>query len=341
MNIASWLTAKCPLKDRFSSAFMNSTLHVFKAQQLKVFGQGYSFDCCYDLWPRYPSLQHSFFLQASPDRHLRLVREHNSREGWITQLRCPSRCLHRALNRAVALIQKANRLIHNSPTPKSRLLFGEWGGSQSSISIFPSSLDGDRGLSNSVLIEADMALTVVAVEEHRRTYENGDLLSERDKGPRAIDIAIHYIAGVKLANIITDEHNADRNDDPAPRSPVWKVLTAATMLRDPEVQKDLKILWVDNTPKIIKKYKENAQKGKYGPMIHDLYPLKSVNDNCVNVNSKNVHIVCRLETAKRSQKPRLVQGCYRQVDLDDKPLLNSDCIYKVSLVMSSNAMFRS
>lgn len=63
------------------------------------------------------------------------------------------------------------------------------------------------------------------------------------------------------------------------------------MLKDPEVQKDLKIRWVDNTAKIIKKYKENTQKGKHRPTISDLNPLKSSNDNRVNVNSKNVHIL--------------------------------------------------
>lgn len=68
--------------------------------------------------PKY--IQELSFLSSGPGTRFT--------EGWISQLCYPSRCLHQALNQAIALIQKANQQINSSPTPSSRLLRGEVGG---------------------------------------------------------------------------------------------------------------------------------------------------------------------------------------------------------------------
>jgi hypothetical protein len=132
-------------------------------------------------------------------------------------------------------------------------------------------------------------LSATTDEEICQTYENGELLTDWDKDAEIVDIAIHYIQGSNLADVIRIENSESSNQAPIEKPPSWLALTAGNLLKEPEVQQNLSIKWIDITEQVLKAHRENARSKPGNSSLNNI--LRSSPDNKVNINSSHVSIV--------------------------------------------------
>ena len=132
------------------------------------------------------------------------------------------------------------------------------------------------------------ALTIDADDIAEYTYRQGKQ-DHRDASAPFIKVAIHYVPGADLAQVNIMENSELNKDAAVHKSEHWKTLTAGNLLLELEVQRDLRILPVDQTPKVVAQYKGHQRGNKFGSTITEGF--KSSENDTVNISSKNVKLL--------------------------------------------------
>jgi hypothetical protein len=151
---------------------------------------------------------------------------------------------------------------------------------------------GNRTINDDTAEDFLRALTVDPDDVVEFTYRQGNQ-DHWDATADFIKVAIHYVPGADLAQVNIMENSELNKDAAVHKSESWKTLTAGNLLLELEVQRDLRIIPVDLTPKVVAQYKGRQRGNKFGATvaegIKDL--AKTAENDTVNISSKNVTLL--------------------------------------------------
>lgn len=149
-------------------------------------------------------------------------------------------------------------------------------------------LDGDignRGMSDDLPEFFVKSLTVRADDFYVATYREGREVKLDTTAP-VIDVAVCFVPGADKAQINMMENNELNKEEPKPKSSRWLTLTAGNTLLELDVQNDLTIIPIDQTPSIIEKL-------RMGTNASSLLPWTKPDSNAstVTIDSRRVTLI--------------------------------------------------
>lgn len=146
----------------------------------------------------------------------------------------------------------------------------------------------------------------------RATFFNGVRAQETSDDAIEPRVGLTFMAGADTPQVNRMEQIGMTQSKPDQKTAAWRVNTAGALLRNFDVDKDLSIIQLDNTPAVVYKFRaRQALEGSYY-VSPGHRPSKAVSsqrreDRTVTIDSDNVHIVNDLGLEKWDLESTLIE----------------------------------